>query len=76
MKHDPSACILIPTLARYTVQLKYGLKCMHSDCVSSQVLVSVLFIAVTTDTENPISYASLNVVQDNAMSHRGRSRLF
>jgi len=52
MKHELSACILIPTLAGYTVQLKKGLKFMHSVCVSSQLLVSVLFIAVPTNTEN------------------------
>jgi len=43
MKHKLSASILIPTLA---------IKCMHSVCVSSQLLVSVLFIAVPTNTEN------------------------
>ena len=35
MKHELSACILIPTE-----------KCMHSVCVTSQLLVAVLFIAV------------------------------
>ena len=28
MKHKLSASILIPSLAGYTVQLKYGLKCI------------------------------------------------
>jgi len=37
MKYKLSACILIPR---------------HSDCVSSKLLVSVLFIAVPTNTEN------------------------
>ena len=46
MKHKLSACILIPTLASYTVQLKQGLKCMHSVSVSFQLLVSVLYIAI------------------------------
>ena len=36
MKHDLSACILVPS----------------SDCVSSQLRVSVLFIAVPTSVEN------------------------
>ena len=52
MKHELSACILIPTLASYTVQLKQGLKCMHSVHVSSQLLVSGLFIAVPTNAKN------------------------
>ena len=49
MKHNLSARMLIPTLAGYTLQLK---KCVHSDCASSQLLVSVLFIEVPTNTEN------------------------
>ena len=52
MKHERSAYILIPTLARYSTA-KVGIK-MHalSFCVSSHLLVSGLFIAVPTNTEN------------------------
>ena len=49
MKHELSAYILIPTLAVLYSRLK---KCMHSGRVSSQLLVSELFIAVPTNTEN------------------------
>ena len=52
MKHELSASILIPTLAVLYTWLKYGLKCMHSVRVLFQLLVSVLFIAVPTNTEN------------------------
>ena len=52
MKHELSVCILIPTLAVPDIWLKQGLKCVHSVRVSSQLLVSVLFIAVPTNNEN------------------------
>ena len=40
-------CVVYQVLYR----LKSRLKCMHLVCVSSQLLVSVLFIAVPTNTE-------------------------
>jgi len=49
MKHELSACILIPTLAGHTVQLKKGYR--YSVRVLFQLLVSMLFIAVPTITE-------------------------
>ena len=52
MKHELSACILIPTLAVLYSRLKQGLKYMHSVRVLSRLLVSVLFISVLTSTEN------------------------
>ena len=53
MKHKLSVCISISTLVVLHTRLKQGLKCMHSVCVSSQLLVSV-FIAVPINTENII----------------------
>ena len=48
MKHELSACILIPTLAVLYTQ---GLKYMHSVRVSFKLLVSRLFIAVPANTD-------------------------
>ena len=50
MKHELSVCILIPTLAVLYPAI-VGIK-MHSVRVSSQLLVSGLFIAVLTNTRN------------------------
>ena len=47
--------IFITLTVMYT-RLKKGLKCMHSVCVSSHLLVSVLFIVVPTNTENSIFF--------------------
>ena len=58
MKYELSTCILISTLAGYTVQLNQRLKCIHSDCVSPQLLVSV-FITVPTNTENSNFFLTL-----------------
>jgi len=64
MKHELSACILILTLA-----VKY----MHSVCVSSQLLVSVLFIVVITNTENSKLFLTLVVISD--LKHQVRYAL-
>ena len=53
MKHELSVCILIPTLAvLYIATYLAKVGRMHSVCVSSQLLVSVLFFAVPTNTES------------------------